>query len=92
MAQWMRIVLDMNLAASVERALGWLAAPRKLATRLEMHTQRGRRFELEVVSVAVRWPGSSAALSLPVLVTLLPRGSSPVADPATASNKSVDEA
>ncbi|MFN8067226.1 MAG: hypothetical protein U0R77_00200 [Mycolicibacterium insubricum] len=81
----------MNLAASVERALGWLATPRKLATHLEMHTQRGRRFELEVVSVAIRWPGSGVAVSLPVLVTLLPRGSSPAPDSATASDESVGE-
>ncbi|ALR13171.1 hypothetical protein [Mycobacteroides saopaulense] len=69
----------MNVVESIERGLDWLATPRHLPGRLEMETRRGRRLELEVVSVAIRLPIlSGATVRLPVFVMLMPAGSSPI--------------
>lgn len=69
----------MNVVESIERGLDWLATPRQLPGRLEMETRRGRRLELEVVSVAIRLPIlNGAVVRLPVFVMLMPAGSSPI--------------
>lgn len=68
----------MNLVESIERGLGWLAAPKRLPGRLEMETQRGMRLELEVVSYTLRMPIAGAMVQIPVFMMLMPRGSSPV--------------
>lgn len=67
----------MNLLESIERGLDWLATPKRLPGHLEMETQRGKRLELEVVSLAIRMPvGSGVKLRLPVFVMVMPAGSS----------------
>ncbi|SKV98005.1 Uncharacterised protein [Mycobacteroides abscessus subsp. massiliense] len=44
-----------------------------------METRRGKRLELEVVSVAIRLPIlNGAVVRLPVFVMLMPAGSSPI--------------
>ncbi|MFV8177214.1 hypothetical protein [Mycobacteroides chelonae] len=69
----------MNVVESIERGLDWLATPRQLPGRLEMETRRGKRLELEVVSVAIRLPIlNGAVVRLPVFVMLMPAGSSPI--------------
>lgn len=68
----------MNLAESIERGLNWLTAPKRFPARLEMETQRGRRLELEIVSVAIRIPVASALVRIPVFFMIMPAGSSPV--------------
>ncbi|ANO05897.1 hypothetical protein [Mycobacteroides immunogenum] len=69
----------MNVVESIERGLDWLSTPKRLPGRLEMETRRGRRLELEVVSVAIRLPIiTGAMLRLPVFVMLMPAGSSPI--------------
>ena len=69
----------MNVVESIERGLDWLATPRQLPGRLEMETRRGKRLELEVVSVAIRLPIlNGAVVRLPVFVMLMPAGSSPL--------------
>ena len=69
----------MNVVESIERGLDWLATPRQLPGRLEMVTRRGKRLELEVVSVAIRLPIlNGAVVRLPVFVMLMPAGSSPI--------------
>ena len=69
----------MNVVESIERGLDWLATPRQLTGRLEMETRRGKRLELEVVSVAIRLPIlNGAVVRLPVFVMLMPAGSSPI--------------
>ncbi len=68
----------MNLVESIERGLDWLASPKRLPGRLEMETQRGKRFELEVVSFAVRMPVAGAVVRLPVFLMVMPLGSSPI--------------
>jgi hypothetical protein len=73
------IVGQMNLVESIERGLDWLATPKRLPGRLEMETQRGRRLELEVVSLAIRMPiAGGILLRLPLFVAVLPAGSSPI--------------
>jgi len=72
----------MSLVQSIERGLGWLAAPKRLPGRLEMETQRGKRLELEVVSFAVRMPiAGGAVVKVPLFFMLMPRGSSPLDRP-----------
>lgn len=67
----------MSLLQSIAHGLDWLATPRSLPGRLEMETQRGKRFELEVVSFTIRMPvGSGVKLKLPVFVMLMPSGTS----------------
>lgn len=67
----------MSLLESIERGLDWLATPKRLPGHLEMETQRGKRLELEVVSLAVRMPvGGGVKLKLPVFVMVVPAGSS----------------
>ena len=67
----------MSLLESIERGLDWLATPKRLPGHLEMETQRGRRLELEVVSLAIRMPvGGGAKLKVPVFVMVMPAGSS----------------
>jgi hypothetical protein len=67
----------MNLLESIERGLDWLATPKRLPGHLEMETQRGRRLELEVVSLAIRMPvGGGVKFKVPVFVMLMPTGSS----------------
>lgn len=68
----------MNLVDSFERGLEWLAAPKHLAGRLEMQTQRGRRLEMEVISVSMRMPIAGAVVKIPVFLRILPAGSSPI--------------
>jgi hypothetical protein len=69
----------MNLVESLERGLDWLTTPKLLPGRLEMETQRGKRLELEVVSLALRLPvAGGVRVRVPVFVMLLPVGSSPV--------------
>jgi hypothetical protein len=71
----------MNVVESIERGLDWLSTPKHLPGRLEMETQRGKRFELEVVSLAIRLPVvKGGMLRLPVFFMVLPAGSSPVQD------------
>lgn len=82
----------MNLAESIERGLNWLATPRQLPGRLEMETQRGKRFEVEIVSFAVRIPVlEDVILRLPVMLMVVPAGSSPVGEPAETIDASVDD-
>ncbi|MBN3458561.1 hypothetical protein JNN96_31480 [Mycobacterium sp. DSM 3803] len=82
----------MNLVESIERGLDWLSAPKRLPGRLEMETQRGRRLELEVVSLAVRLPvAGGLVLRLPVFMTVLPAGSSPVEGAQARSGQDVDK-
>ncbi|MGA5535148.1 hypothetical protein [Mycolicibacterium nivoides] len=67
----------MSLLESIERGLDWLATPKRLPGHLEMETQRGKRLELEVVSLAIRMPvGGGVKLKLPVFVMVVPAGSS----------------
>lgn len=67
----------MSLLESIERGLDWLATPKRLPGHLEMETQRGRRLELEVVSLAIRMPvGGGVKLKVPVFVMVMPAGSS----------------
>ncbi|MFN6547408.1 hypothetical protein [Mycolicibacterium nivoides] len=67
----------MSLLESIERGLDWLATPKRFPGHLEMETQRGKRLELEVVSLAVRMPvGGGVKLKLPVFVMVVPAGSS----------------
>lgn len=67
----------MNLLESIERGLDWLATPKRLPGHLEMETQRGKRLELEVVSLAIRMPvGGGVKLKVPVFVMVVPTGSS----------------
>ncbi|MBN3512143.1 hypothetical protein [Mycolicibacterium nivoides] len=67
----------MSLLESIERGLDWLATPKRLPGHLEMETQRGKRVELEVVSLAIRMPvGGGVKLKLPVFVMVVPAGSS----------------
>jgi hypothetical protein len=67
----------MSLLESIERGLDWLATPKRLSGHLEMETQRGKRLELEVVSLAIRMPvGGGVKLKLPVFVMVVPAGSS----------------
>lgn len=81
----------MNVVESIERGLDWLATPRHLPGRLEMETRRGRRLELEVVSVAIRLPIlTGAVLRLPVFVMLMPAGSSPIAGTDVRAEQPVD--
>ncbi|WP_006245492.1 hypothetical protein [Mycolicibacterium tusciae] len=69
----------MSLVESIERGLEWLATPRRIPGRLEMETQRGKRLEIEVVSFAMRIPiPGGAKLSIPVFITIMPVGSSPI--------------
>ncbi len=69
----------------------WLATPRQLPGRLEMETRRGRRLELEVVSVAIRLPIlSGAVVRLPVFVMLMPAGSSPISGTDVTAEQPVD--
>ncbi|MUM16832.1 hypothetical protein FZI91_05485 [Mycobacterium sp. CBMA271] len=69
----------MNVVESIERGLDWLATPRHLPGRLEMETRRGRRLELEVVSLAIRLPiGDGAVVRIPVFMMVMPAGSSPI--------------
>ena len=72
----------MNLVESIERGLDWLTTPKRFPGHLEMETQRGRRLELEVVSLAVRMPvGGGIKLRLPVFVMVMPTGSSALQEP-----------
>ena len=74
----------MRLGDVINRGLDWLATPRYLPGRLEMETCRGQRWEVEVVSFALRFPvANGGSIRLPVFVTLWPRGTSAV--PATIS-------
>ncbi|MBA0046083.1 hypothetical protein [Mycobacterium sp. NPDC050853] len=69
----------MNVVDSIERGLDWLATPRHLPGRLEMETRRGRRLELEVVSLAIRMPiAGGVMVRIPVFMMLMPAGSSPI--------------
>ncbi|MFV8054547.1 hypothetical protein [Mycobacterium sp. 48b] len=81
----------MSLLESIERGLDWLATPKRLPGHLEMETQRGKRLELEVVSLAVRMPvGGGVKLKLPVFVMVVPAGSSalqPSQDPIEEGNQ-----
>jgi len=82
----------MNLVESIERGLDWLATPKHLPGRLEMQTQRGRRLELEVVSVAIRLPITNGGmLRIPVFVMIMPAGSSPIQAPAVRADDKMDE-
>ncbi|MGV0837950.1 hypothetical protein [Mycolicibacterium thermoresistibile] len=77
----------MNLVESVERGLNWLASPKRLPGRLEMETQRGKRLELEVVSLAIRAPvAGGVTLRFPVFFMVMPRGSSPIEGSAVRPN------
>ncbi|CDP87193.1 MULTISPECIES: hypothetical protein [Mycolicibacterium] len=72
----------MNLLESIERGLDWLATPKRLPGHLEMETQRGKRLELEVVSLAIRMPvGGGVKLKVPVFVMLMPTGTSALQSP-----------
>ncbi|CPZ44617.1 Hypothetical protein ERS075648_03086 [Mycobacteroides abscessus] len=56
-----------------------------------METRRGRRLELEVVSVAIRLPIlSGAVVRLPVFVMLMPAGSSPISGTDVTAEQPVD--
>ena len=69
----------MNLVESIERSLDWLSTPKHLPGRLEMQTQRGKRLEMEIVSVAIRVPiPGGAMLRIPVFMMIMPIGSSPI--------------
>jgi hypothetical protein len=86
------IVRRMNLVESIERGLDWLAAPKHLPGRLEMQTQRGRRLELEVVSVAIGMPKTNGGmLRIPVFVMIMPVGSSPIQEAAVRADVNVDD-
>ena len=85
------IVGRMNLVESIERGLDWLSAPKRLPGRLEMETQRGRRLELEVVSLTIRMPVGGVVLKLPVFMTVLPAGSSPVEGSHARSDHDIDK-
>ncbi|BBX33056.1 hypothetical protein MMAGJ_23380 [Mycolicibacterium mageritense] len=86
------IVGRMNLVESIERGLDWLSAPKRLPGRLEMETQRGRRLELEVVSLTIRMPvAGGVVLKLPVFMTVLPAGSSPVEGSHARSDHDVEK-
>lgn len=81
----------MNLLESIERGLDWLATPKRLPGHLKMETQRGKRLEIEVVSLAVRMPvGGGVKLRVPVFVMIMPAGSSALQssqDPTEADDK-----
>lgn len=73
------IVAFMNVVQAIERGLRWLSTPRYLPGRLEMQTQRGKRLEMEIVSFAIRIPfPGGAVVSIPVFMTIMPAGSSPI--------------
>ncbi len=70
----------MNVVQAIEHGLKWLSTPRYLPGRLEMQTQRGKRLEMEIVSFAIRIPiPGGAVVSIPVFMTIMPAGSSPIA-------------
>ncbi|RDH76168.1 hypothetical protein DVS77_24030 [Mycolicibacterium moriokaense] len=69
----------MNLVESIERGLDWLATPKHLPGRLEMETQRGRRLEMEIVSLSIRMPiAQGAIVRIPLFFMIMPAGSSPI--------------
>jgi hypothetical protein len=69
----------MNLVESIERTLDWLSTPKYLPGRLEMQTQRGKRLEMEIVSLTIRVPiPGGAKLRIPVFMMIMPIGSSPI--------------
>jgi hypothetical protein len=69
----------MNLVESIERSLDWLSTPKYLPGRLEMQTQRGKRLEMEIVSLTIRVPiPGGAKLRIPVFMMIMPIGSSPI--------------
>ena len=67
----------MNLEA-IERGLDWLTRPKYLPGRLEMDTQRGRRWEMEIVSFAISVPIAGAKFRIPLFMLIMPVGSSPI--------------
>jgi hypothetical protein len=80
----------MNLAESIERGLEWLSTPKRLPGRLEMQTQRGRRLEMEIVSLAIQMPVAGAMLRIPVFMMIMPVGSSPIQGSHARSEQDTD--
>jgi hypothetical protein len=81
----------MSLVETIERGLSWLSTPRWIPGRLEMETQRGKRLEMEIVSYSMRVPiPGGAKVSIPVFITVMPAGSSPIQGSRIASRQ-VDE-